>query len=273
MIKVLAGVAAGVTGFLVAAGCVFAGGFSDTIEHGGAVMKKSELAAEIRALVKEGKADAAAAKALVKRLGTECDAGYVLAETLRSGDTAALAEAFATAIRSLEFTPKAEADLPEGFPEPSVEGLVRVKRYPSVRRARVAGASGERSTFMTLFRHIERNDIAMTAPVEMGIATGSGAPGSTMAFLYGSKEIGKPGRVGAVEVIDTEPLTVVSVGRRGSYDEEEWKAEVAKLEAWIAASSGRYEKAGEPRVLAYNSPFMPWFLKYSEVQIPIRPAR
>jgi hypothetical protein len=234
-------------------------------------MKKGEIAAEIRALVKEGKADGAAAKALVKRLGTECDAGYVLAEALRSGDAAALAEAFATALRSLEFTPKAEADLPEGFPEPSVEGLVRVKRYPSVRLARVAGASGERSTFMTLFRHIERNDIAMTAPVEMGVATG--ATEGTMAFLYGSKKIGKPGRVGAVEVIDTKPLTVVSVGRRGSYDEEEWKAEVAKLEEWIVANSGLYEKAGEPRVLAYNSPFMPWFLKYSEVQIPIRPAR
>ncbi|MCU0725126.1 MAG: heme-binding protein [Planctomycetes bacterium] len=113
----------------------------------------------------------------------------------------------------------------------------------------------------------------MTAPVEMGVTTGSGAPRSTMAFLYGSKGIGKPGRDGAVEVVDTKPLTVVSVGRRGSYDEEEWKAEVEKLEAWLAANGDRWKKAGEPRVLAYNSPFMPWFLKFSEVQIPILPGR
>lgn len=43
--------------------------------------------------------------------------------------------------------------------------------------------------------------------------------------------------------------------------------------AWLTEHP-EWTAAGPPRSLAYNSPFVPGFVKYSEVQIPVarRPA-
>ena len=43
---------------------------------------------------------------------------------------------------------------------------------------------------------------------------------------------------------------------------------MATLEAWLA-SHPEWSAAGPPRMLAYNSPFVPWFLKFAEVQVPL----
>jgi hypothetical protein len=40
------------------------------------------------------------------------------------------------------------------------------------------------------------------------------------------------------------------------------------LKAWLAAHP-EWSAAGPPRMLAYNSPFVPWFLKFAEVQVPL----
>jgi len=61
-----------------------------------------------------------------------------------------------------------EAKLPVGFPAPGPVGEVIVKTYPAHRLARVrAERNNDNGMFMQLFRHIERQEIAMTAPVEM----------------------------------------------------------------------------------------------------------
>lgn len=57
-----------------------------------------------------------------------------------------------------------EAKLPRDYPAPGPVNEVIVKTYPTHRLARVTGEVGDNSMFMRLFRHIERNDIAMTAP-------------------------------------------------------------------------------------------------------------
>jgi hypothetical protein len=172
-----------------------------------------------------------------------------------------------------------EAKLPEGFPGPGPVGEVITKTYPAHRLARVrSGDRGSDGSFMKLFRHIERNEIAMTAPVEMEMAVGDGGatmPKSTsMAFLYGSADTGTPGPDPAdpnVVVEDVPEITVVSLGVRGSYKEERFAEFTGKLEAWLAEHPA-WVASGPPRTLAYNSPFVPGMLKYAEVQIPIAPA-
>jgi hypothetical protein len=174
-----------------------------------------------------------------------------------------------------------EAKLPAGFPGPGPVGEVVVKTYPAHRLARVRSGGDDRGndgSFMKLFRHIERHEIAMTAPVEMEMAvadSGGAAPRTaSMAFLYGSAETGTPGPDPAdptVVVEDVPETTVVSLGVRGSYREARFAEFTAKLQDWLEKHP-EWVAAGPPRTLAYNSPFVPGLLKYAEVQLPIAPA-
>jgi len=172
-----------------------------------------------------------------------------------------------------------EAKLPAGFPAPGPVGEVITKTYPPHRLARVrSGGRGTDGSFMALFRHIERNEIAMTAPVEMemGVADDKTAHLRTasMAFLYGSADVGTPGPDPTdpnVVVEDVPEVTVVSLGVRGSYSEDRFAEFAGKLEAWLVEHP-QWVAAGPPRMLAYNSPFVPGMLKYAEVQVPIARA-
>lgn len=175
-----------------------------------------------------------------------------------------------------------EASLPAGFPGPGPIDEVIIKTYPAHRLARATAVQGGNRLFMQLFRHIERNEIAMTAPVVMGWsdampgdAGGNGRGGerepASMAFLYGKPTLGRAGADPAdpVVVVEDAPETVVvSVGLRGSYDEATLKRGLERLRAWLTKHP-EWTEAGPPRSLAYNSPFVPWFAKYSEVQIPV----
>ena len=170
-----------------------------------------------------------------------------------------------------------EASLPQGFPAPGPVGEVIVKTYPAHRLARTsAGDGGDNRMFMRLFGHIKRNDIAMTAPVTMdwsGEPAERGGPES-MAFLYREADLGAAGpdpADAAVTVEDVPEATVVSIGLRGSYGEKTFRKGAEQLDAWLAAHP-EWEPAGPPRMLAYNSPFVPGLVKYSEIQRPIRPA-
>ncbi len=172
-----------------------------------------------------------------------------------------------------------EAKLPAGFPSPGPVGEVITKTYPAHRLARAAsGDRGNDGSFMKLFRHIKRNEIAMTAPVEMVLdeerGDGGGAATESMAFLYGDARMGVVGPDPAdpgVVVEDVPQMTVVSLGVRGSYGEDRFAGFVEKLREWLAAHP-EWVAAGPPRTFAYNSPFVPGVLKYAEVQIPVVPA-
>jgi len=174
-----------------------------------------------------------------------------------------------------------EAKLPEGFPPPGPIGEVIVKTYPAHRLARVTAKGGADGMFMKLFGHIKRNNISMTAPVEMSwgdAAAGGGAPRdepTAMAFLYGSPTLGELGADAEdprVVVEDIPQIKVASIGLRGSYGEKTFNRGYRRLEAWLAEHP-EWEVAGGPRTLGYNSPFIPGFAKFSEVQLPIRPAK
>lgn len=173
--------------------------------------------------------------------------------------------------QDLLFQPYIEADLPTGFPAPTPVLEIELKSYPVYRLARTAmnGTRGN-GAFWQLFQHIQSNDIAMTAPVEMTYdPRAAQLEGLSMAFLYGDPAIGETGERGRVEVLDVEPMQVVSIGCRGRTSDGRIQAAHHELEAWLAGHP-EYVADGPLRALGYNSPMVPDKRAYFEVQIPVR---
>ena len=172
-----------------------------------------------------------------------------------------------------------EAKLPAGFPSPGPVGEIIVKEYPAYRMARVhrgegGVAGGPNVMFRPLFNHIKRNDIPMTAPVEMGypeqFELGEGA--SSMAFLYGEPSWGTSGEDvddRRVVIEDVPAMTLLSIGVRGGYTDANFKKALRRLNEWVEQREQQVRVNGPPRYLGYNSPFVLGFLKYGEVQLPV----
>jgi hypothetical protein len=173
-----------------------------------------------------------------------------------------------------------EAALPAGWPALTPVGEVQIKTYPEyreavVREADLEGVAGADSMFMELFDHIRDRDIPMTAPVDMGYARAEGENGpavSTMAFLYRSPELGPQGADDTVTVRDLPARTYVSIGVRGTYTDERFADNLAVLDAWLMEHASEWLADGAPRYLGYNGPFTLGFMKYGEVQAPVRQA-
>jgi hypothetical protein len=94
-----------------------------------------------------------------------------------------------------------------------------------------------------------------------------------MAFLYRQStqgEIGADQADPCVVVEDVPAMTVLSVGMRGDYTKSRLAKALGLLEKWMAENPDRAEVVGEPRYLGYNSPMVPSFLRYGEVQLPVR---
>ena len=171
----------------------------------------------------------------------------------------------------LTFKPRVEAPVPAGFPAPSPVGVVEIKKLPVYRMAKVANSGMGGNNFFTLFNHIKKNSIEMTAPVEMTMAEKNGKyTESSMAFLYQETTLGKVGPQGNIAVLDTTECTVVSVGMRGSPSSENIESARRWLLEKIKTTPQAYEIEGELKVMGYNSPFMPEKLRYYEVQLPLK---
>jgi hypothetical protein len=165
------------------------------------------------------------------------------------------------------------APLPDGWPDLTPVGSVAVRDYPAYRAATVAGADADtRPMFMELFRHIQREEIAMTAPVDMGYeaAPDDRARMTSMAFLYRTPAMGDTGEDGTVRVEDVAPRTYASVGVRGAYTSGNYRKGLRLLDSWLDGQD-EWRRAGPPRYLGYNGPFVPWFIRYGEVQLPVQP--
>ena len=167
-----------------------------------------------------------------------------------------------------------EAELPQGWPLLTEVGVVEVKEYPQYREAVVTkndGAGSDEkmgSMFGTLFSHISKNDIPMTSPVEMEYSQQDSRAMTSMAFLYRTSETGTLGNDGQVVVREVAPRTYASVGVRGSINDKNFEHGLVIVNAWIAANP-QWRADGTPRFFGYNSPLIPWFWKYGEVQVPV----
>jgi len=217
-----------------------------------------------------------AGRRAVELLGPDSEVARQLAATLDSVTEtekpeaeAALRAILKATCETLQFQPLLEASLPEDFPDPTPVGEIIVKRYPAYRMAEVGMDEGR--AFWTLFGHIKRNNIAMTAPVQMGYrAKEENAPKQdSMAFLYGKAELGTPGEEGKVTIKDVPAMTVVSLGLRGGRTPDKVAEARKRLLVWLDEHADRYAPAGEIRVMGYNSPFVFGNRRFFEVEIPI----
>jgi uncharacterized surface protein with fasciclin (FAS1) repeats len=192
------------------------------------------------------------------------DLETAMAKPAHDGSTKAwnLRYAFDRIAMNEGFEPRMEAALPEGFPAPGPLGRIVVKEYPQYRAARAEGGN----SFWTLFQHIKKNDVEMTTPVEMTM--NDDMREMDMAFLYEGPRQGQAGLDGAVQVLDLEPITVLSIGMRGARDQEA----VLQAKAWIEERMAQdgWSRAGSWRMLGYNSPMVPAAKRYWELQVPVR---
>lgn len=175
-----------------------------------------------------------------------------------------------------------DAPLPDGWPKATQPEAIEVKDYPAYRSAvardTVASMDNQGKLFWPLFLHIQREGIAMTAPVVMQqekpdpARPGKAAQG-TMEFLYRHPDQGKVGpAAGTVKVEDRPAGRYVCIGLQGNVDEARMDAAVEKLRAWLRDHPAEGVEAGPPRRLGYHGPSTPPGRRLSEVQIPVKPA-
>jgi hypothetical protein len=148
-----------------------------------------------------------------------------------------------------------EAPLPQDWPKPGPYGQVTEKRYPAYRAAFTNG-KGETSSFWTLFLHIRKHDIPMTAPVEMALSAKDGKfEQSSMAFLYQNGKVGSTGPDGAkVEVRDVPAARTLSYTWQGTDSKENIANARTALES---ALTERKKETKGFRLLGYNGPDTP----------------
>lgn len=171
----------------------------------------------------------------------------------------------------LTFRPRAEAELPLGFPAPQAVGELELRDYPRYRMVRTAMRGGSMGAFWPLFRHIEKNGIAMTTPVQMDwSASGERQRPVQMAFLYGDPSITPSEVAKGVEMVEVPATTVLSIGVIGD-DRQDVVEELAqRLHGFLAAHADTYASDGPLRTMGYNSPMVPRDQRYFELQLPIR---
>jgi hypothetical protein len=162
-----------------------------------------------------------------------------------------------------------ESSLPRGWPSPGPFNEVTEKHYPASRIATTVGSSPNFS-FWTLFKHIRRNGIPMTSPVEMAMKDepNGGMKMQRMGFLYQSKEVGKAGADGEdVIVRDLPPRVVISYTWQGPRDEKSLSKARAAITAVLVA---RNLRSSEYRLFGYNSPSVPKKKQTYELQAVIK---
>ena len=143
------------------------------------------------------------------------------------------------------------------------EGFQRLFRY----------ISGENSAAekITMTAPVEQEaasaKIAMTAPVEQQRA---GARWRIAFVLPSSYTLANAPRPTDDRVVLTEvrPRRMAVVRYRGTWSEARYGKELATLRKFIGARG--LTAVGEPVFARYNPPFMPWFLRRNEIQIPVQ---
>ena len=159
----------------------------------------------------------------------------------------------------------------EAYPR-TAPGDLELKTLPAARWIRTETGKDyfaeDNGLFMRLFRYIDANKIPMTAPVEAGIRPG------TMVFYLDAASAKRAdlAETPLVKLASVPERRVAAIGIRGSYSRENYEEALAELKAWLARRTD-VKAVGEPYAVYWNSPFVPFFLKQSEVHIPVASAK
>ena len=149
-------------------------------------------------------------------------------------------------------------------------GVLEIKTLPA-RTTLVASSPGDAFddrglAFRKLFNYINANQVAMSVPVE------ASASKNEMLFFVGSNSATRSLILSDGVTKQRLPATTVaSIGLRGSYSRENYDAGLKRLTAWLALRP-EWRADGEPYAVYWNSPFMPWFLRKSEIHVPLAPT-
>lgn len=146
-------------------------------------------------------------------------------------------------------------------------GEFEIKTLPSGKLVEASSESGsyfdrDNNLFGPLFRYISRNDIAMTTPVEAIVEPGA------MRFWISESEWEKMPEKSSLKVIEQPERLVASLGIRGGYNEENFRQSKVELMNWLGEQTGIAPK-GDPYMVYWNGPYVPWFLKVSEIHVEI----
>ena len=168
----------------------------------------------------------------------------------------------------LAFKPKFESELPACFAPPTPVGEIEIKHYKSYRMAKTPSVG--RTAFFKLFNHIKKNDIKMTSPVQMTYDGEKDKLAETeMAFLYPDSETNGSANQEDVKVVDTDPVTVISMGMRGRPSATEVEKAAEMLREASVHFPMKFELKDEVRLMGYNSPAVPPRDQFYEVQIEL----
>jgi glutathione peroxidase len=147
-------------------------------------------------------------------------------------------------------------------------GTLEIKTLPA-RTALVAKALGDAfddqgAAFQKLFGYIQEEEIAMSVPVSTSVST------NEMLFYVGTNSATRTlPSTNEVTVKKLPALTVASIGLSGSYSRKNYEGGLAKLNTWLAGKR-EWQTNSEPYMVYWNSPFVPWFLRKSEIHIPVQ---
>lgn len=164
--------------------------------------------------------------------------------------------------------PSFASGVEEAYPR-TAPGELELKTLPAARlmvtESTQAYFSANNRLFGRLFRYISDNKIPMTAPVEARLQPGA------MVFYMDPASTKRVDLLpaGEVRLEDVPARRVAAIGIRGSYSQENFRDAEQRLRAWVAQQPA-LEVAGEAYGVYWNSPFVPFFLKHSEVHLPLR---
>jgi hypothetical protein len=158
----------------------------------------------------------------------------------------------------------------ESIYQPSPPGTLELKQLPAV-TALCAQVQSDyfpeaNQLFRRLFDFIRARDIPMSVPVEADMNPG------TMRFFLGTGFKGGPVSSSPnVQVVSLPARTVLSVGLRGSYTPATFRKGKKAIENG-QKDFPQWHLVGTPYAVYWNGPFLPGFLKRSEVHWPVVPA-
>ncbi|MEM8868673.1 MAG: heme-binding protein [Verrucomicrobiota bacterium] len=154
----------------------------------------------------------------------------------------------------------------KAYPQTEV-GRIEIKTLPAAIIIASTSDSGyfdsNNGLFMPLFRYIQRNDIAMTTPVEAAIQ-----PGEMYFYITAHAAADTLSSTEQIDLQELPERRVASIGARGSYNRCNFESAKATLNQWLAEQEN-YKAAGPARGAFWNGPMTPGLFKRFEVHIPV----